>query len=43
MNRSSISGRFVSKLWARWMKWFVVEEKLPRGWSKRDFKIGGSE
>jgi hypothetical protein len=39
MNRSAISGRFVSKLWARWMRWFVIREE--RKWD--DFKIGGSE
>lgn len=39
MIRSSISGRFVKKWWARLMPWFVVRETL----SARDQKIGGSE
>jgi hypothetical protein len=41
--RSAISGRFVKKWWAKLFPWIVVEERLPRGWSKRDLKIGGSE
>jgi hypothetical protein len=37
--RSAISGRFVSKLWAKLCPWLVIRHRMK----PRDFKIGGTD